>query len=62
MTDNEMAEARRLVRFGIEQGWISQPAGSNGVEWWDRSKAKQEDPKDPLNATQSIERTSEAEQ
>ena len=29
MTETEMAEARRLVRFGIAQGWISVPVRSD---------------------------------
>jgi hypothetical protein len=43
MTDSEMAEARRLVKFGIEQGWISPPAGAATMEWWQRPTAKPED-------------------
>ena len=43
MTDHEAAEARKLVKFGIEQGWISLPGTPNSLEWWERPKAKPED-------------------
>ena len=42
MTETEMAEARKLVRFGIAQGWISEPVRGNTVDWAERPQARSE--------------------
>jgi hypothetical protein len=59
MTDNEIAEARRLVKYGIEQGWISKPVGPTSV--WDRPEPGLEGQtlKDASSATQGSEQAGE---
>jgi hypothetical protein len=40
MTETEIAAARRLVRFGIEQGWISAPVRANTENREERPQAR----------------------